>query len=320
VPDPTDTANAHARHRHGVLLVLLATIAWSASGLFTRLMPFDLWTIVAWRSAFGAVFIGGYVLWRYGRDTFQVIGRMRRMGIFITLCSASTITLFVPAFQFTSVANAFTIYAALPFVAAGISWVWLRERPTIGTMLASAIALAGIVVMLGPSAEGPRLGDGLAMLATTTTALLTVAIRKSRHVDMVPVALLANVLSALVAAPLAVHLFDLTPRDYLVAAGSGLIPMTLGLMLYVIGSALIPSTLTTLINMMETPFGVIWAWVGIGEVPATTTFIGGGIVIASVLGQLLLDGSRSSNRAPDDRLGGGDSSPALRPRGAAEKG
>jgi len=291
---PGDLAAARTRHRDGILLVLLATIAWSASGLFTRLLPFDLWTIVAWRGTFGTIFIGAYVLWRYGRDTFRVIGRMGRMGIFITLCSASTITLFVPAFQFTSVANAFTIYAALPFMAAGISWLWLRERPTTGTLVASAIALAGIVVMLGPSTEGPRLGDGLAIIATTTTALLTVAIRKSRQVDMVPVALLANILSVLVAAPLAAHLFDLTPRDYLVAAGSGLIPMALGLMLYVIGSALIPSTLTTLINMMETPFGVIWAWIGIGEVPATATFVGGGIVLASVLGQLMLDGWRSS--------------------------
>jgi drug/metabolite transporter (DMT)-like permease len=69
--------------------------------------------------------------------------------------------------------------------------------------------------------------------------------------------------------------------------------MTLGLMLYVIGSAPIPSTLTTLINTMEDPFGAIWAWMGISEVPAITTFIGGSIVFASVFGRLVLGpGSR----------------------------
>lgn len=285
-------ADARARHRQGVALVLLATVAWSAGGLFTRLLPFDLWTIVAWRGAFGTVFIGTYVLWRYGRDTLGTIRRMGRMGAFITLCSTAAITLFVPAFQRTSVANAFTIYAALPFVAAGISWLWLRERPTAGTLVASAVALAGIVVMLGPSAEGPRLGDLLAMLATAATALLTVAIRKSRDIEMVPVACLANILSVLVAAPLAAHLLDLTPRDYLVAAGFGLIPMTMGLMLYVIGSALIPSALATLINTMEAPFGALWAWIGIGEVPAAATLVGGGVVLASVFGRLLLERER----------------------------
>jgi drug/metabolite transporter (DMT)-like permease len=291
-PSLIDLADARARHREGILLVLLATVAWSAGGLFTRLLPFDLWTIVAWRGVFGTLFIGTYVLWRYGRDTLGTIRRMGRMGAFITLCSTAAITLFVPAFQRTSVANAFTIYAALPFIAAGISWFWLRERPTARTLLASAVAMAGIAVMLGPSAEGPRLGDLLAILATTATALLTVSIRKSRHIEMVPVACLANILSVLVAAPLAAHLFDLTPRDYLVAAGFGLVPMTMGLMLYVIGSALIPAALATLINTMEAPFGAFWAWIGIGEVPATTTFIGGAIVLASVFGRLVLERGR----------------------------
>jgi len=288
-PAAADLAQARARHREGVLLVLLATVAWSAGGLFTRLLPFDPWTIVAWRGVFGTLFIGAYLLWRYGRGTLGTIRRMGPMGGFITLCSTASITLFVPAFQRTSVANAFTIYAALPFVAAGISWLWLRERPSAGTLLASAVAMAGIAVMLGPSAEGPRLGDFLAMLATTATALLAVAIRRSRHLEMVPVAWLANILSVLVAAPFAAHLLDLTPRDYLVAAGFGLVPMTMGLMLFVIGSALIPATLATLINTMETPFGALWAWIGIGEVPATTTVVGGAIVLASVFGRLLAE-------------------------------
>jgi drug/metabolite transporter (DMT)-like permease len=291
-PITADLADTRVRHREGVALVLLATVAWSAGGLFTRLLPFDLWTIVAWRGVFGTGFIGAYVLWRYGRATLGTIRRMGRMGVLITLYSTAAITLFVPAFQRTSIANAFTIYAALPFVTAGISWLWLRERPTAGTMVASAIAMVGIVVMLGPSAEGPHLGDALAMLATTATALLAVSIRKSRHVDMVPVACLANILSVLVAAPFAAHLLDLTPRDYLVAAGFGLVPMTLGLMLFVIGSALIPAALATLINTMEAPFGALWAWIGVGEVPATATFIGGGIVLASVFGRLAVERRR----------------------------
>src|SRR5690348_17058406 len=141
-PIAADLADTRVRHREGVALVLLATVAWSAGGLFTRLLPFDLWTIVAWRGVFGTGFIGAYVLWRYGRGTLGTIRRMGRMGVLITLCSTAAITLFVPAFQRTSIANAFTIYAALPFVTAGISWLWLRERPTAGTMVASAIAMA----------------------------------------------------------------------------------------------------------------------------------------------------------------------------------
>ena len=65
--------------------------------------------------------------------------------------------------------------------------------------------------------------------------------------------------------------------------------MTLGLMLYVIGSAMIPSTLTALIGTIEAPIAALLAWVGVGELPATETFIGGSIVLAGVIGRLLYD-------------------------------
>lgn len=143
--------------------------------------------------------------------------------------------------------------------------------------------------MLGPGAGGPHLGDVFAGCATLSMAVMTVAIRRSRHVEMLPVALLSTILSSLIALPLAQHLGDLSTRDYLVAAGFGLGPMTLGMMLYVIGSALIPATLSVLINTMETPIGALWAWLAIGEVPPTTTFIGGAIVLAAVFGRLLLE-------------------------------
>jgi drug/metabolite transporter (DMT)-like permease len=40
---------------------------------------------------------------------------------------------------------------------------------------------------------------------------------------------------------------------------------------------------------MEAPFGGLWAWIGVGEVPAPATLIGGAIVLASVFGRLLLE-------------------------------
>jgi drug/metabolite transporter (DMT)-like permease len=64
-------------------------------------------------------------------------------------------------------------------------------------MVASGVAMAGIAAMLGPAPGGPRLGDLLAVLATAVTALMTVAICRSREVEMLPVAGLSTILSAL---------------------------------------------------------------------------------------------------------------------------
>ena len=288
-PNTSSTDPSTAHHRLGIMLILVSTIAWSSAGLFVRLLPFDVWTIIVWRGVFGALFIGSFVFWRFGWATFSVIRKLGVAGVTVMLCSTAAITLFPAAFQTTSVANATTILASIPFITAAIAWLWLGERPSMPTLIASAVALAGIVIMLGPSTGGPRLGDFLAFLATVAMALLTVIIRSRRQIEMLPVAMLSILLSTLIALPFAQHLADLAPRDYLVAAGFGLIPMTLGLMLYVIGSAFIPSTLSALIGTIEAPIAALLAWVGVGEVPATETFIGGSIVLAGVIGRLLYD-------------------------------
>ena len=283
------TSDSRANSFQGIALVTIATIVWASGGLFTRLLPFDLWTIVFWRGVFGSLFIGTYVLYRFGRSTPAIIWRAGFDGMLVTLGSAATIILFPAAFQHTSVANAFTILTVLPFVTAAIAWLWLRERPSMLTMAASAVALLGIVIMLGPTAGGPHLGDLLAILGTTSQAIMTVAVRRNPNVAMLPMAWAAIILSVVISYPLAEQLWELTTRDYLVAAGFGLGPMTLGMMLYIIGSALIPAALSALINTMEAPIGALWAWAGVGEVPATATFIGGAIVLASVFARLLLE-------------------------------
>ena len=131
-----------AHHRLGILLIFVSAIAWSSAGLFVRLLPFDVWTIIVWRGVFGVLFIGSFVFWRFGWTTFSLIRKLGRAGATVTLCSTAAITLFPYAFQTTSVANATTILAAIPFITAGIAWVWLGERPSIPTLIASAVALA----------------------------------------------------------------------------------------------------------------------------------------------------------------------------------
>jgi drug/metabolite transporter (DMT)-like permease len=262
---------------------------WGMGGLFMRLLPLDLWTIVFWRGAFGTIFIGAYAWFRFGPALWETILKAGVDGVIVTVSIAAAIILFPAAIQHTSVANAFMILAALPFITAAIAWVWLRERLSTATLIASAVALSGVFIMVGPSAGGPRLGDGLAVAGTVAQAVATVAIRRNPNMPMLPMAWTAVILSVVVALPLAEHIWDLTSRDYLVAVGFALGPMTLGMMLYVIGSALIPATMSALIGVAEAPIGALWAWAGVGEAPTVSTIIGGSIVLASVVGRLSID-------------------------------
>ena len=303
VQEQLNARAVRAAHSRGVALVALSTITWGSGGLFVRLLPFDFGTILFWRGLFASVFIGAFVLYWYGRTIPNIFQGIGRQGLLIALCSTASTILFIPAVQHTSVANAFTILAALPFVAAAVAWLWMRERPSGLTMAASAIALVGILIMFRPTAGGPRLGDLLAVLGTVAQALMTVAIRRNPTIKILPIAWLSVVLSVIIAIPLADNLWALTPRDYAVTAGFGLMAVALGQMLYMIGSALIPAPLTALIGTMEAPIAALWAWVGVGEVPTTATFIGGTVVVGSVIGRVLLE--QRTGLGADTRKEGG---------------
>ena len=42
----------------GIAIVLFSTIIWATAGLFVRLLPFDIWSIIVWRNCFAVLFVG----------------------------------------------------------------------------------------------------------------------------------------------------------------------------------------------------------------------------------------------------------------------
>src|SRR5262249_20894011 len=67
----------HSQHGTGIALVTAAAVAWSTAPFFTRLVPFDSWTILFWRGLFGGSFIIAVLLATQGRTVFGDMARMR---------------------------------------------------------------------------------------------------------------------------------------------------------------------------------------------------------------------------------------------------
>ena len=101
----------------------------------------------------------------------------------------------------------------------------------------------------GPGSVGLRLGVLFAVAATLVSALMTVQARRSRHVQMLLVACLANLLAILITLPLAGSPLDLRPRDIALLASFGLFAMALGMTLYLTGTARIPAATSALVHL-----------------------------------------------------------------------
>jgi drug/metabolite transporter (DMT)-like permease len=283
-------AGTDSQHRLGIALVVAAAVAWSTAAFFTRLLPFDSWTILFWRGLFGGGLITVVLVLTQGQAGLRDLVRMGSSGWLVASLSTLGMVCFIPALQLTTVSNVAIIIATGPFVAAAFAWIWLREAARWQTMLASVVALCGVAIIVGNvRANSDILGIALACLMTVAIAAMTVAVRRHRNTPMVAAAALSNFLGSIVSVPFAHGITSVTEADLVIFAMFGFFQVALGLSLFMLGSRLLPSGQATLIGTLETPLMPFWIWLAFQEVPASRALVGGALVMGAVVADIVSD-------------------------------
>jgi drug/metabolite transporter (DMT)-like permease len=282
------THYADDRPWRGIILVVLSAFAFSTAGFFTRLIEVDVWTMLFWRGLFGGLFIAGWVVWQYGNQSLDALYRIGWLGLAAAGCSTAATICFIQALRATAVADVLVINATAPFITAGLAWAWSGVRERKSTLVASAVALVGVVVTVIPAVGAGRLwGNFLALLMTVLISAMMVLIRRQRAVDMLPASALSALLCAVVVWPWA-DPASATGWSFVNLAIFGVSQFGLGLLLLTVGTRLISATRSALIGALETPLAPALVWLAFGEVPSLATALGGAIVLAAVVGDVLI--------------------------------
>ena len=267
----------------GTALVLAATVAWSFSGTFTRLLTTDVMTAIAWRSFFG----GGFLLIPYlignGRRSLTLLVGIGWPGLALAvaqvLCQAST----VGAFYDTSIANVAVIYATAPFMAAGLAYWLIGERMAPRTIFASLVAMGGVLVIVSSGfGTGHIDGDLTAVLMTVTFAVIIVIPRAYPGTQMMPAALLSSAVTFAVFAPFG-RPGSMPVTDWGVLAAFGFVNFTVAMYLFLAGSRRIAAAQAGLIGTLEIVLSPLWAWLVFKERPSITTVVGGAVILTVVV-------------------------------------
>jgi drug/metabolite transporter (DMT)-like permease len=289
---------ARSQQRLGIALVVAAAIAWSTAPFFTRLLPYDSWTILFWRGLFGGGMIMVLMVLLQGRAALRDLTRMDKNGWLVASFSTLAMIAFIPSLQLTDVSNVAIIIATGPFLAAALAWIWLREIPHLRTMLASIVALCGVTIIVGNARSGSDvIGIALACFMALAIAAMTVMVRRHKNTSMVAAAAMSNILGSVISIPFAHGITGITGFDLFILAMFGCFQVALGLTLFFLGSRLLPSGQAALISTLETPLMPFWIWVGFGEVPTLRVLVGGALVMGAVIADIIGD-SRTQQRPP----------------------
>jgi drug/metabolite transporter (DMT)-like permease len=276
----------------GVFFVFLATLGWSLSGIFVRLMPgLDGWQLNCWRGYWMAIALLIYLVAVYGRGALRKFAEIPRLVLLASaLFFALGTTLYVSSLTMVSTATVSVIGATSPLFAALLSpWV-TGEKPGFEAWTAAGLALFGVGVIAWDGLEAGRaLGLLLSICVPMAFAGQTLALRRYRNVDMVPSICLGGVLSFFLAGSfgfLTGHVgggFNVGLREVALLAAMATLQLAIPLVFYIKGSRSVPAVTLTLIAMLDAVINPLWPWIFVGEKPGQAAFIGGSIIVGAVL-------------------------------------
>ena len=270
------------RQRRGQIYVALAAVAWSTAGVLQRQLTLDTSTQVPGRAAFAGAALLAYVAVVERGRVLQAFRSVGVAGIAVALCVATASGSFIAALNHTTVARVLFILAVAPVLAALLARVTLGEPITRRTVLAMALALAGVTLMLGAPGEGNLAGDGLAFVAALAFALMIVITRWRHDVSMAPATCLSQAILVAALLPFASP-GEIGGDDVVWLAALGIGQIGLGFALLTVGARLIPAAQVGLITLLEVVLGPVWVWLALDERPSTLTLVGGAIVIVAIV-------------------------------------
>jgi drug/metabolite transporter (DMT)-like permease len=252
-------------HAYGVALVTVAAVLWSTGGLFVRLLDLDVWTMLAWRSLFAALSLGLVAGIQYRWHPMAALRAAGRPGFAAVPLAVVSMCGYVIALKLTTVANVMIVYATVPFVAAGIAFFWSGERARSRVLLASTLALAGIVVMAGAATRPQDIaGNAISLLMTLAFGAQLVMARRYPSLDMSLINAAAAAACAAICWPLAAPGIPALPQLVILAL-FGITTTALAYLLFLIGGRHIPSGDAGLIGLLDVVLGPIWVWLAFAD-------------------------------------------------------
>ncbi len=189
---------------------------------------------------------------------------------------------FIQAVHNTEIANVVFILALTPLVAALTSLIWFKEIPTISTWLAMAGGLFGVAIIVwGGLGTGSMFGNIMAACTTLSMAIAFTITRYTRK-DMSMSPMLTGVITASIAFIFAQDL-SLSANQWFWMIINGIIIMPISYSMLALGPKYISAAEVALFLLLETVLAPIWVWLAVGEHINGATFVGGAIILTTLI-------------------------------------
>ena len=275
-----------------IFVVLVAGLFWSFGPLVVRnidnaqLIP---WQYLFFRGSVIFLVLNIYLFLAEGQKFISNYNKIGLPGLIGGISLGTANITFILSITSTSTAVTLLMLAAMPFIAAILAYVFLKEKISKTTLIAIIIAAAGVIFMSFDSKEtGTVFGLVNGLLSSLGFAGFTVSLRWRKNTPKFTTVAISAIFCVIVS--ILVLLFNdstvlVSLKNTSLSTLHGFL-VCLGLILYSTKSKYLPAADLTLLSLTEVLGGIFWVWLplfGINEVPSTNTLIGGAIITSSII-------------------------------------
>ena len=278
--------SSHNDHQKGLLITAIGGLTLTVDIPLIRLADGGAWTIMLLRT--GTTFVAAMIIWSIwralSRNAPQLIPGWS--GLVVAICYGLTSITFVTAVFHTSTADLVFILAFNPVFAALLSWIFLKEKPRLVTIVAMLVMILGVLVIVGGSVgTGHLFGDFMALCSAFFIAV-AITISHASGKDMGFTALVGVLL------PLALAAFMVTGEGFQVNAPwwiifNGAVIMPISFFCLANGPKYISGPEVAMFYLLETVLAPVWVWMIFAETPTRNSLIGGVILIVTLIAHSL---------------------------------
>jgi drug/metabolite transporter (DMT)-like permease len=288
--DPTG-----ARDRTRAFAALLAGAAMIAfAPIFVRVAETGPVASAFWRTALAVPFLWIWARASWAKSSADRAPPSPRLPVDLAgFFFAGDLAVWHVSILYTSVANSTLLANLAPiFVTLG-AWLLFGQRVTALFLVGMTLALAGAILLVGPSfstaSSGRALvGDGLGVLTATFYGAYMLAIARARErADTASIMARSTTLCALVLLPIALAFGDAmlpqTLSGWLVLLGLALLCQTAGQSLIAYAMAHLPASFSSVSLLVQPVLAAAYAWLLLEERIAPVQALGGVVVLAGIL-------------------------------------
>ena len=274
-----------------VPIVLFAGLFWSLGPYVVR--NIDAANTVPWQYLFtrGIVIfllLNCFLYFEEGIKFYKNYLKVGLSGILGGLGLAIAMISFIWSITNTSAAITLLCLAAMPFITALLSFLFLKEKISLSVWLTIILAAIGIVIMaVGNKNTGSIIGLIFGLASALGFAIFSVTLRWRRQTPKFTTVSIAGLICAIISGFVIfnqdLNFLSSSKNQALFATHGSLV--CIGLILYSLGSKHIPAAELTLLSLTEVIGGIFWVWLpwlGINEIPSNNTIIGGFLIFVSI--------------------------------------